>query len=94
MDDATARSTLEGLLEPLAAIEHQRWSRWQQYMHARGKVQEDGSLLIPPDLASRWARQMNTPYAGLSGAEKESDRDQVRQYLTFIIESLSETGSR
>ena len=80
---------LQGILEDLAHIEHDRWSHWQKYMHAKGSRQADGSLLIPADLVAQWDRQIATPYAELSGKEKESDRDQVRKYLPAIIEALS-----
>lgn len=53
---------------------------------------EDGSLIIPGDLAARWSAQIVTPYADLSEAEKESDREQVRRYLPLIVEAV--TGSR
>ena len=76
------------LLEKLAEKEHERWSRWQRYVHSKGAVQTDGSLLIPADLVRRWEKQISTPYAELSEAEKESDRDQVRKYLPLIVEVL------
>jgi hypothetical protein len=77
------------MLEALAAIEHDRWSRWQRYLHDKGKVQPDGSLLLAADLVQRWKRQIATPYEALSEAEKEGDRDQVRRYLPKIAEGLS-----
>ncbi|WP_209428012.1 hypothetical protein [Pararhodobacter sp. SW119] len=80
---------LQGILETLAHIEHERWSHWQKYMHAKGSRQADGSLLIPADLVAQWDRQSATPYAELSAKEKESDRDQVRKYLPAIVEALS-----
>jgi hypothetical protein len=38
---------------------------------------------------NRWEEQINTDYALLSEAEKESDRDQVRKYLPVIAAALS-----
>lgn len=76
-------------LEDLARIEHERWLRWQKYMHEKGIRRADGSLLIPADLVTRWDRQIETPYAELSELEKESDRDQVRKYLPVIISALA-----
>lgn len=80
---------LAGMLESLAAIEHERWSHWQRYMHDNGEVQQDGSLLIPADLVRRWEAQITTPYAALTEAEKESDREQVRKYLETIVDGLT-----
>lgn len=88
MDEKRVEAALGRALEALAAIEHERWSHWQRYMHSKGEIQEDGSLLIPAELVRRWERQMTTPYAALSEAEKESDRDQVRKYLGTITEAL------
>jgi hypothetical protein len=85
---ARVNDILDGLIETLAAVEHQRWSHWQRYMHERGKRQSDGSLLIPADLVARWERQITTPYSALTDQEKESDREQVRKYLSLIAQAL------
>jgi hypothetical protein len=77
------------LIEALAAVEHERWSHWQRYMHAQCQCQDDGSLTIPADLVVRWTTQMSTPYSGLSETEKESDREQVRRYLSTIESALT-----
>ena len=65
-------------VEVEAAVEHDRWSHWQRYLHAQCEPREDGSLVIPSELVARWARQMTTHYEDLSEEEKESDREQVR----------------
>lgn len=72
------------LLEKLAAIEHERWAHWQQYMHDQCQRADDGSLIIPAELAQRWQTQIDTPYADLTETEKDSDREQVRRYLPTI----------
>jgi hypothetical protein len=79
---------LNSLLEPLAAIEHERWAHWQQYMHGKGLRQPDGSLLLPADLVKRWERQIDLKYGELSEEERQSDREQVRKYLPLIGRSL------
>lgn len=81
---------VEELLEPLSAIEHERWAKWQQYVHSKAIRQSDGSLLIGSDLVARWERQIALPYASLSETEKESDREQVRRYLPIIKAALRE----
>lgn len=70
-------SLLERLTEQLAAVEHERWSHWQRYVHNKAVRQLDGSLLLSPDLVARWEKQIETKYIDLSEAEKESDREQV-----------------
>lgn len=76
--------TLDGMSEQLAAVEHERWSHWQRYMHEQGQKNSDGSLIIPAELVQRWERQMNTKYVDLDDAEKKSDLDQVKKYLPLI----------
>jgi hypothetical protein len=85
---ARVEDILDSLLESLAAVEHERWSHWQHYMHERGRRQPDGSLLIPADLVTRWEKQIATPYSALTNEEKESDREQVRKYLRLIAQAL------
>jgi hypothetical protein len=82
-------SLLGSLTEQLAAIEHERWSHWQRYMHNKAVRQHDGSLLLPPDLVARWEKQIETKYVDLTETEKESDREQVRKYLPVIVSALS-----
>lgn len=73
------------LFEKLAAIEHERWSGWQKYLHSVCSVGFGGTLLIPAKFVEGWERQIDTPYAELSETEKESDRDQVRRYWSLIV---------
>ena len=79
---------LDALLDELAHIEHERWAYWQSYMHGKGTLQPDGSLLIPRELVDRWERQIATPFTELTEQEKESDRDQVKKYLPIIKSAL------
>ena len=88
MEQSEVEAVLETLVEKLAGVEHERWAHWQRYMHERGKRQSDGSLLIPADLVARWERQITTPYSALTDQEKESDREQVRRYLSLIAQAL------
>lgn len=71
-------------VEQGAAIEHERWAKWQRYLHAKCFTSEDGDLIIPKELVERWERQIATPYAELSETEKESDRREVRTYLPLL----------
>lgn len=85
------REVLENVqtVEQLAAIEHERWAHWQQYVHDQCERQDDGSLVVPAELAARWKAQIETPYPELSEQEKDSDREQVRRYLPFVIDVLN-----
>lgn len=89
MEKDRVTAILESLVENLAAVEHERWSHWQRYMHSKGVLQSDGSLLIPAELVQRWQKQIDTPYSELSETEKDSDREQVRKYLGLIKQVLS-----
>jgi hypothetical protein len=81
---------LKELTETLAAIEHDRWSHWQRYMHSKCTPYGiDGALLIPADMVKHWEAQMATPYSELNEREKESDREQVRKYLQLVIDSMT-----
>ncbi|WP_263057042.1 hypothetical protein [Pantoea agglomerans] len=68
---------IEAAVEMLSEIEHERWSRWQKYLHKKCVPNDDGSLTIPVDLVDKWEKQMNTPYKELSDKEKDSDRELV-----------------
>jgi len=64
----------EETFERLAALEHDRWSGWMEYMFANMTLEN----------LMRWALQMETPYSGLSEREKESDRKEVRRTLKLL----------
>lgn len=91
MTRAEIEGLLEGIIDELAAIEHERWSHWQRYVHEEGNREEDGSVTIPAELVKRWEVQINKSYDELSEDEKESDREQVRQYIPTIADALAVT---
>jgi hypothetical protein len=90
----TAEEILDGLLDELAAIEHERWAHWQRYVHSKAERQPDGSLLIPADLVARWEKQIGTPFDQLSNKEKSSDREQVQKYLPVLKAALRNSTRR
>ena len=45
------------LVERLATVEHDRWSRWQAYLFSKCIKNEDGSLTIPKESVEHWQRQ-------------------------------------
>ena len=65
------------LREQLAALCHEQWSGWMKYLFEKVAV-------FPREEADRWKGQMNTPYAQLSEAEKESDRKEADKFLELI----------
>jgi hypothetical protein len=75
---------MELLIEELAAVEHGRWAHWQEYVHQQCQRLDDGSLVIPAHLVSRWEKQIDTPYDQLSEQEKQSDREQVERVLPIL----------
>ena len=87
--DVQALLEAEAFIDCLAAVEHERWAHWQQYLHDQCQRTKDGSLIIPAELVTRWSAQITTPYTELSETERESDRDQVRRYLPLIIEAVT-----
>lgn len=90
MEGKRVNDVLSRLVERLAAVEHERWSHWQGYVHSKGIRQPDGSLLLPADLVARWERQIAANYGELDDKEKETDREQVRRYLTLIASALAD----
>ena len=82
----TVESINESFLEEAAALEHERWARWQKYLHSKLVLpsQDNGWAWLPKKMYQRWERQIKTPYSELSEEEKESDRKEVRKYFPLI----------
>lgn len=77
------------LFEQLADIEHQRWAAWQKHVHVQCAAgDEPGTYIIPAHLFQRWERQIATPYAQLSEAEKSADRREVMRYWPLLVKQL------
>ncbi len=77
----------EEFIETAAAMEHERWANWQKYCHA--KILENGGIIPKPYPFTHWERQIATSYEELSELEKESDRNEVRKYLSLIRSLLA-----
>ena len=80
-------------IEKGAALEHDRWAKWQKWMHGRvydsSKSINPHLKVIPTEDFNRWERQIATKYEQLSDKEKESDRIEVRKYLPLIQDLLT-----
>lgn len=70
-------------IEAGAALEHDRWARWQKWCHKI--LRENCPSPELEKVLERWDRQINTPYAELSEQEKESDRKETRNYLPLLL---------
>lgn len=81
-------------LEALAALEHEQWAHWTRHML---DVLNPALLEVPwapkgedPFLDRawrawcRWNSQIRTPYADLTEAEKDSDREWARKVLEVL----------
>lgn len=62
------------MLERLAALEHEQWAQWTRHMLDN----------LTPENIERWRRQIATPYADLSEAEKEADRFWARKIVGVV----------
>ena len=67
--------------EKLANLCHEQWSGWMQYLFSKCEKNVDGTMTMPQWAVERWVRQMQTPYADLSGAEQDSDRTEADKFL-------------
>lgn len=91
-----AVSAIEDEMENFAAMEHERWAKWQAYLHSKLYQIDDHRVsmnhhlkILPTELYDRWERQIATLYKDLSEAEKESDRKEVQPYLTKMKQTLT-----
>jgi len=82
-------SKIENSIENFAHTEHVRWAKWQNYLHSF-LIWNGSSWELPHEKKERWQRQIETPYLMLSEKEKESDREQVRPYINFIIKAINQ----
>jgi hypothetical protein len=72
------------MLDRLADIQHEIWAHWMGYLFDVSKSNEDGSVTIPADKATKWKRQMNTRYSDLPAEEQKSDLDQANKVISAI----------
>jgi hypothetical protein len=83
------RKKVSAKMEDWASIEHDRWAKWQRYMHSKIEPSADDSIyFIGKVWLDRWNKQIDTPYELLSEEEKESDREQVRPYIKDFLSLL------
>jgi hypothetical protein len=81
-------------VEAGAALEHERWARWQAYLFSRCIRNTDGSMTMSREDVEHWQRQIETPYSQLSETEKESDRKESRSYLSLVRAAISRANKK
>lgn len=78
----------KGLREQLAELCHAQWSGWMKFLFSITVTTNPGHVVLSAHCADRWKRQMETAYADLSEAEKESDRKEADRILAVISTRL------
>ena len=91
------QKNIEEFVEKGADLEHSRWSKWQKYMHGFCIEQtitppetanmSYQAMTFPKRLFDRWQKQINTKYKNLTEKEKDSDREQVKDYIPLFKQS-------
>ena len=62
-------------IEKVAAVEHDQWAHWTAYMFAN----------LERENVARWRQQIDTPYAELTEAEKDSDREWANKAVDAVL---------
>lgn len=75
--------------EQLANYAHEAWAGWMRYLFEKCGAGPSGEVVIPAGYADALRRQMTTPYAELSEAEKDSDRAEAAAMLTIVGAALT-----
>ena len=83
-DKSAHRKTI---IEIMADVEHNRWSKWQKYLHSLCVKNKDGSLTIPKSRVEHWEMEIATPYSELSEELKEYDRAEARTTVKALAAS-------
>jgi hypothetical protein len=60
------------------------------YLFELSLENDDGTVTIPADRASRWRRQLATAYGDLSEGEKELDRTEARKVMAVFFSAGDE----
>lgn len=75
---------LISIIEIMADVEHERWARWQKYLHSLCTKNEDGSLTISKSRVKHWEKEIKTKYAELLENIKEYDRKEARNTISVL----------
>jgi hypothetical protein len=72
------------MVEIVASLVHDIWSRWMEYVFSKAVLNEDGSYTIPVEFVDRWQRQIDTFYEDLTEKERYSDKEFAKEILQVI----------
>lgn len=73
-----------GIIEIMADVEHERWSKWQKYLHSLCVKNDDGSLTISKERVEHWENEIATPYSQLSEKLKDFDRAEAKTTISAL----------
>ena len=69
------------LIDSMALLAHQQWSKWMKYLFSQGRFNGDGTWTMPKWAVDRWLRQMNTKFNHLPENERKSDYEEAEHYI-------------
>ena len=79
------------LIEELASLEHERWSRWEIYREKiTDRLDTFSNSKEDFDRVEGWKRKRQLDYSELTEKEKESDRVEARKTILVFREVLEE----
>lgn len=91
MTDEERDREKDSLRERLAEYSHRSWANWMAYLFGKSVMHEDGTVVIPANLVTRWNRQSFCEYRWLPESEKGSDRLEADKILDIVSEYLEKS---
>ena len=74
----------DDLRERLAALAHEQWRDWMRYFLGKCGGLPNGAYVVPANYAANLRALMDTPYAELPEAQKDSDRAEADKVLALL----------
>ena len=81
------KTKITNIVEVLAAQEHDRWSRWMEYLISKCEINANGSVTIPKEFVDHWTRQLQTDYYQLTPSERDSDRKESIRTIAALLKA-------
>lgn len=78
----------EILIEPLAEYAHTAWVEWMRWIFECATMNADGTMTLPALRVKRWQRLVQASYDDLSEIEREPDREEAREIIHVLHETL------